>query len=198
MADDKDWRVQVRLDGRRDAIVKRLRAHEEVLGTRVSPLPPGVELTDRGETLFAYASTKAVADAARSAIDRELRALGHTAELRVCCWDAAVGEWRQVEPPLVGVERELDEARAAAATRHVTQMETFAVGRAACAAVAAEILDRARQRGIECDVVEERHLLGVRLTCTASGPAFELAGLFEYARRLIGATREGGVAGAGP
>jgi hypothetical protein len=47
--------------------------------------------------------------------------------------------------------------------------------------VEASVLDYAGQHGIDCTVAEERHLFQAQLAFTASGPAFKLADLEQFA-----------------
>jgi hypothetical protein len=201
MPDDQNWRLQAKLDSRDgiEELVKRLSAHEEVLGASVNgALPPGVELSHEGDTLFAYASTKLSVDGARSAIRGVLGAERRNAEMRVSRWDADVEAWRQVEPPLTGEELARDEARALEAARHDTRTLKFLVGRIERSAVEAEIASYAEARGLDCTITHKNHVLLTRLTVTMSGPTSKLDEFEEYARSVVTRTSWGGDGPIGP
>jgi hypothetical protein len=185
MSDTQEWRLQATPagSGGLGELVKRLSGGEEVLGTRVGALPLGVDLTHDGDTLFAYAPSKATVDRARSAIAAALSATGREAAWRVCRWDEELDEWRQIEPPLDDAARERKEARVAAARRHETRTFTCTTGRFAREVVEAGVLDYASRQGIDCTVAEERHLFQAQLAFTASGPAFKLADLEQFAHQ---------------
>jgi hypothetical protein len=201
MSDDQNWRLQAKLDSRDgiDELIKRLSAHEEALGASVNGvLPPGVELSREGDTLFAYASTKLSVDGARSAIQGVLSAERRGAEMRVSRWDADVEAWRQVEPPLTDEELARDEARALAAARHETRTVKFLVGRIERSAVEAEIASYAEARGLDCTIAQKNHVLLTRLTVTISGPASKLEEFEEYARSAVKQMSWGGDGPIGP
>jgi len=185
----RDWRLRVELDGATGVgdLLDRLRGgREEVLGSEIGgSLPFGVVLTRNGDVLFAYASTRSGVDGARRAIEPVARGAGFSADLRVSHWDSHVKAWRQVDPPLSGEERELDEVLAREATRHETRELSYLVRRLDRARVESLILDFAQRRGLDCTVEDKRRLLSIHLTFSVSGPASMLDEFVNYARHVV-------------
>jgi hypothetical protein len=169
------WRLRADVQGfgRLGAVVRRLRGGRFMI-LRVASggtLPTGTVLTHRRDRLFVYGPTQADVERARSAVEQALRAESRVAELSISRWDEDVADWRQVEPPLAGEARELDEARARAATRHVTRTLLFPTfGRRERAALT-RLAEEAPRAGVECTVTERRRRLGVDLRFTVAGPA---------------------------
>jgi hypothetical protein len=187
--DDQDWRLRAAFDNAKGVgdVLERLRRRETVLGSEVGGLLPlGVVLTRHGDVLFAYASARSSdINSTQRAIERVAHAAGLSAEVRVSHWDGQVRAWRQVNPPLSGREREVDEARARDAMRHETHELSFLVGRLNRVLVEGLVLDLARHRGLDCAVEEERRLLRVRLTFSVSGPAFKVDQFVDHARVVV-------------
>lgn len=174
MTDSQEWRLKAELHGSDeiDDVLDRLRGREQVLGTTVGgALPAGVDLTHSGSTLFVYAATRSTVDSARSAIESLLRTTEGRADIHISRWDTDVEDWRQVEPPLTGEARKLDEARVQAAQRPETRTLTFVVGPRERLAFVASATDFAREAELACDVAEARRWRRTCLTFTVSGPA---------------------------
>lgn len=183
-----EWRLQAAFGDARGAgeLFERLHRREQILGNEVGGLlPSGVVLSHRGAVLFAYASTSAGVDAARSTIRRLADAAGIAADVRVSRWDRYVKAWCQVDPPLSGEDRELEEAHACEAARHETRELSYLVRRLDRSRVEGIILAFAHQRGLDCFVEAERRVLNVRLTFTVSGPASLVDEFADYAGDMI-------------
>jgi hypothetical protein len=108
-----------------------------------------------------------------------------SADMRVSHWDGYVRAWRQVDPPLSGRDRELDEAVAREAARHETRELSYLLRRLDRARVERLILDFAQRRGLDCAVEDERRLLSVHLTFSVRGPASMLDEFVDYARHVV-------------
>lgn len=121
---DQNWRLRAAFDASNGVadVFERLRHRERVLESEVGGLlPSGAVLSRRGDALFVYAPTRSGTDGARMAVERVARAPGLSADVRVGRWDERLRAWRQVDPPLVGRELELDDARLREAIRQETQ-----------------------------------------------------------------------------
>jgi hypothetical protein len=185
---EQNWRLRAAFDDARGVaeVIDRLSSREKVLGSEVGGLlPSGVVLSRRSGVLFAYASTRSGIDGARRTIERFVHSAELRADVRVSHWSAVVREWRQIDPPLSDLERELDEACVREAMRHETRELSFLVGRLNRVLVEDLVLDLARRRGLACAVEEDRRLLRVRVTFSVSGPAFELDQFIEHARVVV-------------
>jgi hypothetical protein len=187
--DDQNWRLRAVFGDAESAgdVLERLRGREEVLGNEVGGLLPfGVTLSRNDRVLLVYASTRSGIDGARRTIEGVLHAAGLSAGVCLSRWDEDVGAWRQVDPPLSGSERELDEARAREAMRYETRELSFLVALLDRALVEGLVLDLARRRGLDCAVEVKQRLLFVRLTFSVGGPAFQLGRFVEEARLVVG------------
>jgi len=175
--DTGQWRLRanVQSSGRLGAVVRRLRRGAKLLGIEhVGTLPAGTVLTRRGSTLFVYAATRDDAERARSAVEQTLREESLVAELSISRWDESVADWRQVQPPLTGEARELDEARAQAAAQPVTRAVLFSTFGQRERAALTELAEDAAPAGVECTVTEHRRRLKTDLQFTVAGPAFKV------------------------
>lgn len=185
---DQDWRLRAAFDvpnGVAD-VYERVRDRERVLGSEVGGLLPfGVVLSRRDDALFVYASTRSGIDGARLAIERVARAIGLSADVRVCRWEEGLRAWRQVDPPLAGQEHELDDARAREASRQETRELSCLVGQLDRPFVEGPLIDFAQRRGLDCTVEEKRRLLSVRLTFSVSGPAYKLDEFADQVRYVV-------------
>ncbi len=196
---DHDWRLRAAFDVRHGVadVFERVRGRERVLGSEVGGLLPfGVVLSRRDDALFVYASSRSGIDGARVAIERVARAVGLSADISVSRWSGGLRAWRQVDPPLTGPEHELDDPHEREAMREETRELSCLVGRLDRPLVERPILSFAQRRGLVCTVEERRGLFSVRLTFSASGPAFKLDEFADYLRSVVRSNWFGG--GAGP
>jgi hypothetical protein len=187
--DDQTWRLRAAFGHANSAgdVLERLRGRDEILGSEVGGLLPfGVELSRNDRVLLAYASTRSGIDGARRVIEGVLHAAGLSADVCLSRWDEDVGAWRQVDPPLAGSERELDEARAREAMRYETRELSFLVAWTDRALVEGLVLDLARSRDLDCAVEVKQRLLFVRLTFSVGGPALKLDQFVDEARSVVG------------
>jgi hypothetical protein len=197
---DPNWLLRATFDPPNGvaAVFERLRSRERVLGSEVGGLlPSGTLLSRRHNTLSVYALTRSNIDLARMAIERVASAATLGADVRISQWDETVRAWRQVDPPLDGQEREMDEASAREAIRPDTRNLSYLVAWTARAHVEGPLRDFAQRRGLRCTVEEKRRLLGVRLTFSVTGPAYKLDEFAEYARSVVN-SNDIGFTAAGP
>ena len=124
MSEDQDWRLKAELDaadtrGTLDHLLGRLRGPDVVqeVGAAVGH---DVVITHDGKLLFAYAETKLALAGARTAIEGVLRRDGVNASICVSHWDEQLDEWRQIDPPLTGEAKRIEDA----AERNTEAVET--------------------------------------------------------------------------
>jgi hypothetical protein len=185
---NQDWRLRAEFDVPNGVagVFERLRRRERILGRELGGLlPSGAVLSRRDNAVFVYASTRSGIDAARMAIERVARASELSPDVRVCRWDEGLREWRQVDPPLVGQEHELDKSRAQEAIRQETRKLSCLVGRLDRPFVEGPLRDFAQHRGLDCTVEETRRLLSVRLTFSVTGPAYMLDEFADHVRCVV-------------
>jgi hypothetical protein len=133
-----------------------------------------VAITHDGAVLWAYAATREALDGARGAIEKVLRDDGLSADFIISHWDQTMDDWLQIDPPLTG--------RAAARERTVEQdaekieSRTMVIssGKMVRAEVEQTMRNWANKLGLECEVIEHRHLLTVQVAFTVSGPRRKL------------------------
>ena len=180
MTEQHDWRLQATFadDEEWKTLASRLRG-EGTGDEGPEGSLAGFAVTCDSGSYFVYASAKAELDALRESIDAALREDGHSAELRISCWDDKAREWLQVDP----VPSAEEVAIKRAAQRWETRTLTCSVGKLFCRQFTDVILDYAYQTGLECTVVERRRLLRVQLEFTVTAPASEIDDLDVFIRQ---------------
>jgi hypothetical protein len=139
-----------------------------------------VAVTHDGARIYAYANTESAIRAARDAIDVALRADGVEADDCISHWQE--DEWAQVDPPLTGAAAEQRERDRGADDQVETQTLVTRAGFAVEGGVEQAMTRWAEHLGIDCQVVEHRHLLSSQLAFTVTGPRKEIE---EFRRALV-------------
>src|SRR5437764_2519597 len=163
MSEDQDWRLKVELsvaaqESVLDHLVGRVRAPDvaEEVGQVVAH---DVAVTHDGKLLFAYAATKSALDCARAAIEAVLRRDGIEGTVNVSHWDERFDEWLQVEPPLTGDARRVEEAAEHDAEKIESRTMVASTGKLIRAEVEQTMREWADKLELRCEVIEHPHLL---------------------------------------
>jgi hypothetical protein len=189
-ADEQDWRLRAELDvadagGVLRELIGRLRG-PDVVGEIEATVPHDVVITHDGELLFAYAADEATLAAARGGIEDLLARDGIKVSVRVSHWDDELGKWRQTDPPLGEVERQLE----VAAERDAEAIETRTLVVSSGKMIRAEFEQSSREwadkLGLKYSIVEHPHLLTTQLGFTVTGPKRKLD---EFAKGLAAEER---------
>ena len=177
MGDDQDWRLRADVADAQ-ALHDRLRGARHFQRDTEPLISRDVVLSADDGVLFAYANTRAAIDETRAAVEHTLAADGPAATLRISHWDDSLGDWRQIDPPPDGAEREREreaaEATAAAAERDariVTRTIAVTSGKMVRNWFETTVADEAKELGIELSIVERPHLLNTQIAFTVTGPA---------------------------
>jgi hypothetical protein len=177
MADDQDWRLRADIA---DAagLLGRLREARH-FDRELEPLiAPDVVLSADGDTLFAYANTRAGIDATATSLRHQLAQESREAKLVISHWDDAGEDWHQVDPAPdaaeLARERREDaeqEAQLEADARIETRTVAFTSGKMARNWFETAAADEARELGVALSIVEHPHLLSTQIVFTLTGPS---------------------------
>jgi len=124
MTGSPDWRLEVAFD---DPLALPLMQRRIREGGEFDEEP--FTQAEGVAALFAYAATREELERLRARAEALLGEQAGATHIRVSKWDPDVESWRQVDPPLDGEARELDEALARAGTRDETRTLPCTVGR---------------------------------------------------------------------
>ena len=174
MSEDQDWRLKAELDAadgssRLDHLMARVRG-PDVVGEVGAAVPDDVVITHDGKLLFAYAATEAALSAARSAIEAVLRRDGLTASICVSHWDEELDEWHQLDPPLTGEAKRIENAVERDAEAVETRTMVASTGKAIRAELEQTMLNWADKLNLQCKIIEHPHLLTTQVAFTVTGP----------------------------
>jgi hypothetical protein len=174
VSQDQDWRLKVELDAEDrgsvlDHLLGRVRSPDVVddVGEAVSH---DVAITHDGNLLFAYAASEAASATARSAIEAVLRRDGVDWNIYVSHWDDKLDDWLQVDPPLTGEARHIEEASERDAEKVESRTMIASTGKQIRAEVEQTMRDWADKLGLQCEVIEHPHLLTTQVAFTVTGP----------------------------
>jgi hypothetical protein len=182
---DQDWRLEVRLEHPNEPTLERVleatgRGGAAAAADARAAAGDDVAVTHDGARIFAYANTEAALNGARDAIDAALGADGIAAEDRISHWEE--GEWAQVDPPLTGAAAEQQRRARGAAEQVETQTFVCRAGFIVEGGIEQAMTRWAEHLGLDCQLVEHRHLLSSQLAFTVHGPRYEIE---EFRRALI-------------
>ena len=174
MADDQDWRLRARLHEQRDragleGIVHRIHGGAAAHDAQAA-VGHDVAITHDGADLWAYAATRDALDRARSAIEKVLGEDGLGADIVTSRWDEDMDDWLQVEPPLQGRQAAREQAAERDARTPESRTMVISAGKMIRAEVEQTMREWADKLGLECEVIEHRHLLTVQVAFTVTGP----------------------------
>lgn len=179
MSEDQDWRLKAELDAADtrsvlDRLLGRLRGPDVVqeVGTAVGH---DVVITHNGKLLFAYAETELALAGARTAIESVLRRDSVSASICVS------HEWRQIDPPLTGDAKRIEDAVERDAEALETRTMVASSGKLIRAEFEQSMRDWAEKLGLECQLVEHHHLLTTQVAFTVAGQKRKID---EFARGL--------------
>jgi hypothetical protein len=181
LAEDQDWRLEGELESTEDhhGLLERLVGglRDEYASTAEevrAAAGDDVVVTHDGQRLFVYANAEAALSAARQAIESACQRRGLRTTIVVSHWDRELDRWRRVDPP----ETPSEAAAARAADREGETVETQTVvcnaGRTLRASLEQAMRDRAAELGLECELVEHRHLLTTQVAFTITGPRHKI------------------------
>jgi hypothetical protein len=172
--EDQNWRLKAELDiqDRRSALdhlIGRVR-EPDVVKEVGEAVPHEVLITHDGNLLFAYAATKAALTSARSAVEAVLRGDGIKASVYVSYWDEDLDRWLQVDPPLSGEAKQIEDAAVRDAEAIETRTMVVSTGKLIRSEVEQTMLGWAEKLGLECTLIEHPHLLTSQIAFTVRGP----------------------------
>ena len=169
-SENEDWRLEAVIDHP---------AHGDLLDriiqdSRTPPQGPGVAegvvLTAGENCLFAYAADRATLDASRAALEAAIAREDLGAQIVISRWEEKLESWRQVEPPLSEAAEESLKAAELEADRPATRTVVATTGVLVRDQFEMTMLAAADRLGLECKIVEHRHLLTMQVAFTVSGP----------------------------
>jgi hypothetical protein len=174
VSEDQNWRLKAELDieDRRSALdhlIGRVR-EPDVIKDVGEAVPHEVMITHDGNLLFAYAATKAALTSARSAVEAALRGDGIKASVYVSYWDEDLDRWQQVDPPLSGEAKQIEDAAVRDAEAIETRTMVVSTGKFIRSEVERTMLGWAEKLGLECKLIEHPHLLTSQIAFTVRGP----------------------------
>ena len=173
MSEDQDWRLKAELEvvevrSALDHLLGRLRG-PDVSGEVRAAVGHDVVITHDGKLLFAYAETESALTAARAAIEGVLRRDGVNASICVSHWDEQLDEWRQIDPPLTGEAKRIEDAAERDAEAVETRTMVASSGKLIRTEFEQTVRDWAGRLGLECKLVEHPHLLTTQVAFTVTG-----------------------------
>jgi hypothetical protein len=173
VSEDQDWRLKAELDvvevrSALDHLLGRLRG-PDVSGEVRAAVGHDVVITHDGKLLFAYAETKSALTAARAAIEGVLRRDGVNASICVSHWDEQLDEWRQIDPPLTGEAKRIEDATERNAEAVETRTMVASSGKLIRTEFEQTMRDWAEKLGLECKLVEHPHMLTTQVAFTVTG-----------------------------
>jgi hypothetical protein len=133
-------------------------------------VPQDVVITHDGRRLFAYAADERALSATRRAIEGALRAEDVAAQVRVSRWDDELDLWRQTDPPPSGEEKLAEEAAQRDAVTPETRTLVASAGNLIRSEFEHTMREWAERLGLECEIVENPHLLTTQVAFTVTGP----------------------------
>jgi hypothetical protein len=171
---EQDWRLEAELAVPDAApvlaeLLARLRGRH-VAKEIQTMVPNDVVITDNGRRLFAYAADERAISAARRAIEAVLRAEGVAAQLRISRWDDELDLWRQTDPPPSGEEKRAEEAVQRDAQTLETRTLVASAGNLIRSEFEQTMREWAERLGLQCEVVENPHLMTTQVAFTVTGP----------------------------
>jgi len=174
VSEDQSWRLKAELEaadrrGALDRLLGRLRGPDVVHDVGAA-LGHDVVVTHDGSLLFVYAETEPALMAARAAIEGVLQRDGVEASMCVSHWDERLDEWRQIDPPLAGDEKRVDEAAQRDAEALETRTMVASAGKLVRATFDRSMLEWSQKLGLRCELIEHPHLLATQVAFTVTGP----------------------------
>ncbi len=181
MPEDQDWRLEAELESAEDhhGLLERLvgSLRDEYASTAEevqAEAGEDVVVTHDGQRLFVYANAEPALAAARRAVESACERHGLSAKIAVSHWDAELDRWRRVEPPETPAEAAASEARDLEGETLETQTVVCSAGLTLRASLEQAMRDRAAELGLECRMVEHRHLLTTQVAFTVTGPRHKI------------------------
>jgi hypothetical protein len=171
---EQDWRLKAELDA-----VDRRSALDHVLGRVHGPdvvkevgaaVGHDVVITHDGKLLFAYAAGEAALKAARSAIENVLARDNIKASILVSHWDDDLDEWHQIDPPLSGEAKRIDDDARRDANTVESRTLVASSGKEIRAEFERSMVTWAQELGLEYEVIEHPHTLTSQVAFTVTGP----------------------------
>jgi hypothetical protein len=139
-------------------------------------VPHDVVITHDGHQLFAYASDEKDLQATRHAIEGMIGREGFEATaIRLSHWDGQLDDWRQTDPPQATLrEQQAEDAVERNAESFETRTLVASAGNLIRAEFERSLLEWANELGVQCKVIEHRHLLNSQVGFTVAGSKWKL------------------------
>jgi hypothetical protein len=178
VAEQQDWRLEVELEGADaghglDRLLRRVSGDggqvESELRAAVSH---DVVVTHDGRLLFAYASGPSALSAARRAIEDAAQGDSQPRKIVVSHWNSDLDDWQRIDPPPDTATA--SDARPRDDRDVTTRTLVCTAGKLVRDTFEQSMLERARELGVECRIVEHPHLLTTQVAFTVTGPRHKL------------------------
>jgi hypothetical protein len=172
--DEKDWRLQATLAAPAvgtspGTVLERFNGRHGLDELRAG-VPHDVVVTHDGDRLFAYAASESLLASARQAIEQTLSQAGESVSVRVSHWDDDLDDWLQTDPPADAQQQSHQDAVRRDADAIETRTVVASAGRIIRAEFEQSLGEWAKRLGVECEVIEHRHLLKTQVAFTVTGP----------------------------
>jgi hypothetical protein len=173
VAEEQDWRLEVELDGSDrghglDRLLHLVRGDGGQLESELrSAVAHDVVVTHDGRLLFVYAAGPSALSEARLAIEFALQGDGHPPRIVVSHWNADLDEWQRIDPPPTTPRADAGQREDGDVT---TRTLVCTAGKAVREMLEQSMLQRARELGVQCSIVEHPHLLTTQVAFTVTGP----------------------------
>jgi hypothetical protein len=178
VAEEQDWRLEVELDGTDagqglDRLLRRVRGEGGLVESEVrAAVTDDVVVTHDGRLLFAYAAGPSALSAARRAVEDSLHGDGHASKIVVSHWNSGLDQWQRIDPPPDGASVADPGPRDDSSV--TTRTLVCTAGKVVRETLERSMLERARELGVECSIVEHPHLLTTQVAFTVTGPRRKL------------------------
>ena len=182
MTEEQDWRLTAELEepedhhGLLDRVVDHVRGEYGKAADEVhARVGPDVVITHDGHRLFAYAGSRAALASARESVAAACDHHGLTATYVMGHWDDDLDRWRQVEPPETAEQAERARLQDLDDETVETQTVVCRAGGTVRASLELGMREYADRLGLECEVVEHRHVLQTQVAFKLTGPRRKIA-----------------------
>ncbi len=179
-ASEQNWRLQAEIDsadkpGALEQVVGSLRGPAVIKDVQAS-VSGDVVITHDGNQLFAYASDEATLRATRQAIEGVMAHDGiGTTSIRLSHWDSVLDDWRQIDPPpATPREQQAEQDAERDAEKLETRTLVAKVGKMIRVEFERSLDEWASELGVQCAIIEHRHLMTEQVGFTITGPKRKL------------------------
>jgi hypothetical protein len=174
-ASEQNWRLRAELDvaddrhGALEDLIGAVRGPASAAANHSDALQAAV-ITHDGDQLFAYTADEATLQAIRHAIEGALAQKGMAARsILLSHWDSDIDDWRQIYPPATAEETQASDHSERDAETVETRTLVANVGGMIRKGFEQSLLEWASELGVQCKIIEHRHLLITQVGFTVTG-----------------------------